>query len=33
MKSSLVVTDHPIERVLRVVLGLVGIGLVFEACV
>lgn len=29
MKSFLEVTEHPIERVARVVLGLVGIGLVF----
>jgi hypothetical protein len=29
MKNFLVVTEHPIERVVRVVLGLVGISLVF----
>jgi hypothetical protein len=29
MKSFLVVNEHPVERVLRVVLGLVGIGFVF----
>ena len=29
MKNFLVVTEHPVERVLRVVLGLVGISLVF----
>ena len=29
MKNFLVVTEHPVERVLRVVIGLVGISLVF----
>lgn len=29
MKDFLVVTEHPFERVIRVVIGLVGIGLVF----
>ena len=29
MKNFLVVTEHPVERVLRVVVGLVGISLVF----
>jgi energy-converting hydrogenase Eha subunit E len=29
VKSFLVVTEHPVERVLRVVVGLVGISLVF----
>lgn len=29
MRSFLEVTEHPIERVARVVLGLVGISLVF----
>lgn len=29
MKDFLVVTEHPIERVVRVLVGLVGIGLVF----
>ncbi len=29
MKSFLEVTEHPVERVARVVLGLVGISLVF----
>ena len=29
MRNFLVVTEHPVERVLRVVIGLVGISLVF----
>lgn len=29
MKNFLIVTEHPVERGIRVVLGLVGIGLVF----
>jgi hypothetical protein len=29
VKNFLVVTEHPIERALRVVIGLVGISLVF----
>jgi hypothetical protein len=29
MKDFLVVTEHPVERVIRVVIGLVGISLVF----
>lgn len=29
MKSFLEVTEHPIERVLRVLLGLIGLSLVF----
>ncbi len=29
MKNFLEVTEHPVERVIRVILGLVGIGLVF----
>ncbi len=29
MRNFLVVTEHPVERVLRVVVGLVGISLVF----
>ena len=29
MKNFLIVTEHPVERVIRVIIGLVGIGLVF----
>jgi hypothetical protein len=29
LRNFLVVTEHPVERVLRVVVGLVGISLVF----
>ena len=29
MNKYLIVTEHPVERVIRVVIGLAGIGLVF----